>query len=87
MSQEITEDPHMMTTSTLSDHVLMRASGSRKIFPNIGGSLHPEIIRDRSNGARSARPRDNVKSPMGNSMTSSLIGYDQDHTMKAESVR
>jgi hypothetical protein len=24
---------------------------------------------------------------MGNSMTGSMIGYDQDHTMKVESVR
>jgi hypothetical protein len=79
----------MMTTTTLSDH-FMRTSGSRKALPpGVGnGPLQPEIIRDRSNGARSARPRESAKSPIGNSMTGSLIGLDQDHaSMKVNSVR
>ncbi len=65
-----------MTTSIVSDNFLMRTSGSRKALPSNTGSLHPDIVRDRSGGARSARPRGNPKSPMGNSITGSLIGFD-----------
>jgi hypothetical protein len=72
----VTEDPHMMTTSTVSENFLMRTSGSRKALPSTSGPLQPDIVRDRSVGARSARPRGNPKSPMGNSMTGSLIGFD-----------
>ena len=88
MSQEVTVDQHMMTNTTVSDKILMRGSGSRRVLQSGGGQLQPEIIRDRSNGTRSARPRESrPKSPLGNSITGSMVGYDQDHTRKVESVR
>ena len=63
-SQEIggVEEFGNTTTNTTEDltRILRGSGGSRKQISQ--GNLQPEIIRDRSNGARSARP--NPKSPL-----------------------